>query len=97
MREVRNRALITPMIDSTPPQRSLLRGDTVTELAAAIAERIAVLYRDAGSELAKRPPQPGGELLLNVLLDTIGDVDGLARNTGGNTVREVLDNRESEP
>jgi hypothetical protein len=84
------------MIDSTPPQPDTLRGDTVPELAAAIAERIAVLYLDAGSELAKRPPQPGGELLLNVLLDAIGDVDGLARNTSGNMVREVLDKQESE-
>jgi hypothetical protein len=33
---------------------------------------------------------------LSVLLDTIGDVDDVSGNTSGNTVREVLDNRESE-
>jgi hypothetical protein len=85
------------MIDLTPQQPDTLRGDTVPELAAAIAERIAVLYLDAGAELAKRPPQPGGELLLSVLFDAIGDVDGVARNTSGNTVREVLDRQEDEP
>jgi hypothetical protein len=96
MRRLRNRSHDAPMIDSTPPQPNMLRGNTVSELAAAIAERIALLYLDAGTELAKRPPQPRGELLLSVLLDTIGDVDDVSGNTSGNTVREVLDNRESE-
>ena len=78
------------MID-LPPLQSITRStDTVEALAASIAEMLAHLYLYAGTELAKHPPAPTGEQLLNRLHEAVGYVDDVAQNTSGPIVRDVL-------
>ena len=78
------------MIELPPLQSSTISTNTREQLAAAIAEMLAHIYCYAGIELAKMPPDPANEQLLDQIFDAVAKIDDASGGTSGPIVREVL-------
>jgi hypothetical protein len=66
------------------------RIETVEQLASAISDLMAQVYVNTWSELSKLPSEPAGEQLLDKLFGTMADLDEIAHNSGGMSVRHLL-------